>query len=615
MYVPTSHPILKLPTSEQAAEMGPEKWIEAMTAREKLIEKEKSDPLTFGWEPPIWKICDHLLGWPWVDKEEAAVTRSKLGFDKPVEVLLINGGNRAGKSEYAAKRTMMMLQRIDKARAWCFHESNQNSVEYQHPLMWKYLPPSQRTKVRSEVCYISYNQKYGFSDSKFVLPNASECIFRNYEQDREKIEGGELNIAWCDELIPPDWVETLELRLTTRAPMAKMLITFTPVKGYSPTCKLFQDGAEETRDSVAFLCPKDEGAALPDLALEMENCEKWSNGGGSQVPTPDGRKFESTPRVLRCSDGGQRAVVFFHSSDNPYGNPAAVLDVIKGKPRWFVRERFYGQANKTMATRFPKFTPKVHCLEADQVPKEGTNVMICDPSNARNFYIVWFRVTKDAMYAYREWPGSYEIPEVGVPGPWAVPDGKKPAGRPGPGQDPFGFGLWKMKREFARLEGWDDYGNFAETRKSDPTKLENEIVNEWNEGNGAKEKVAERYIDSRAASSPRIENDRPVTLLTEFEEIGIYFKCTPGDVIADGVAKINDVLDYDEEQPVSYLNSPRFFVSRACKNLIFSLQNWTGKDGTRGACKDPIDVLRYFVLSDCEDMEEGTWETEGGGHY
>ena len=103
--------------------------------------------------------------------------------------------------------------------------------------------------------------------------------------------------------------------------------------------------------------------------------------------------------------------------------------------------------------------------------------------------------------------------------------------------------------------------------------------------------------------------------MTEFEEIGIYFKCTPGDVIADGVAKINDVLDYDEEQPVSYLNSPRFFVSRACKNLIFSLQNWTGKDGTRGACKDPIDVLRYFVLSDCEDMEEGTWETEGGGHY
>ena len=189
-YSPTTHPILRLPTGEEALQMGQEKWAESMIQREKLISKERHDPLTHGWEPPIWKICDHLLDWPWFDKKAAVATRAALGFEKPVEVLLINGGNRASKSEYAAKRTMMLLQQVDKARAWCFHESNQNSVEYQHPLMWKYLPPEQRTKVRTEVCYISYNQKYGFSDSKFVLPNASECIFRNYEQDREKIRTG-----------------------------------------------------------------------------------------------------------------------------------------------------------------------------------------------------------------------------------------------------------------------------------------------------------------------------------------------------------------------------------------------------------------------------------------
>jgi len=478
--------------------------------------------------------------------------------------------------------------------------------------MWKYLPPDQRRKIRTEVAYISYNQKYGFSDSKFVLPNASECIFRNYEQDREKIEGGELNIAWPDELIPPDWVETLTLRITTRAPLAKMLITFTPVKGYSATCKMFQDGAEAVRESIAYLCPKDEGSPLDDLALELEDCMAWVEGRSGQPPIPEGRKFETVPRVLKCAEGGgNRAVVFFHSSDNPYGNPSAVSEMIKGKPRWFVRERFYGVANKTMAGRFPRFDPKVHCLSEEDIPKEGFNVLVCDPSSGRNFYMVWFRVVGESIYAYREWPGSYEIPEIGVPGPWALPDGKKPDGRPGPAQDTFGFGLWKIKREIARLEGWKDWEEY----KRKPGQREGDAVSGWTEEAGSREVVSERFMDSRAASSPRVENDRPVTLITEFEDIGLYFKCAPGEAIADGVAKINDALDFNEEEEIGFLNSPRFFVNKNCRNLIFSLQNWTGQDGNKGACKDPVDVARYFFLSDCEDMGTGNWESEGGGYY
>ena len=125
----------------------------------RLIAEEKIDPLRKGWEPPIWKICDALLEWPWLDKDECKRIRESLGFHKPVDVLLINGGNRGGKSEFSAKRTMMMLQYVKSARAWCFHESNQNSVEYQHPLMWKYLPPDQRKKLelKSHIYHIIKN--------------------------------------------------------------------------------------------------------------------------------------------------------------------------------------------------------------------------------------------------------------------------------------------------------------------------------------------------------------------------------------------------------------------------------------------------------------------------
>lgn len=611
-FQPTPHPIIKLPSLAEAEALGSEKFAELMIAREKAIADEKNDMLRKGWEPPMWGICDALLDWPWLDKDHSEKIRLSLGYTRPVDVLLINGGNRASKSEYASKRTMQMLQYVKGGRAWCFHESNQNSVEYQHPLMWKYLPPEQRRKVRTEVAYISYNQKYGFSDSKFVLHNHSECIFRNYEQDREKIEGGELNIAWADELVPPDWVETLELRLATRSPMSKMLVTFTPVKGYSPTCKMFQEGAEIMQESVAFLCPKDEGMPLDDYALKLQDCTQWLEGKTGQPDIPAGRKFEMVPRLMKSmGNDGKRAVAFFHSCDNPYGNPSAVLDFIKGKPRWYVKERFYGLANKTMASRFPKFNPKVHCLKEEDIPDKGVNVLVVDPSSGRNFFMIWFRVCKENVYAYREWPGSYEIPELGVVGPWTLPDGKKLDGRAGPAQDPFGFSLKKYKREIARLEGWEDYKNYSFDRKV----RESDAIAEWTDDNGSDENVQERIMDSRAASSPRIEKDRPVTLITEFEDIGLYFKCAPGDAIADGVAKINDALDYNEEEDLSYLNSPRFYVSENCKNLIYSLQSWTGQDGNKGCSKDPIDCARYFFLSDCENMVEGNWQSTGGGYY
>ena len=613
-FEPTPHPILRLPTVEETEEMGPAAWIETITKREKLIAREKEDPLAHGWEPSIWRICDYLLGFPWVDQEKAAAVRQALGFNRALDVLLINGGNRSGKSFYAAKRVMQMLQYINEARAWCFHESNQNSVEYQHPLMWNFLPPDQRKKTRTTTAYISYNQKYGFSDNKFVLHNGSECSFRNYEQDREKIEGGELNIAWCDELVPAEHVSTLELRLTTRAPNAKMLITFTPVRGYNDTCKMFLDGAEAARESIAFLCPKDGGEELPEEALNLEDCMKWIQGEESQATIPKGRRFETVPRVMRCAGGdSRRGVVFFISSDNPYGNPAAVLDVVDGKPRWFVKERFYGVANKTMATRFPKFDPKVHVVPDESIPDKGPCVLVCDPSSGRNFYMLWLRVVGENIYAYREWPGDYDIPEVGVPGPWTLPDGKKADGRPGPAQDSFGYGLWKYKREVARLEGWEAWKKWQE--RPDADIRESEAVAEWSESQGADEDIVERYMDARAASSPRIENDRPVTLLTEFEDIGLSFSCAPGGDIAEGVAKINDLLDWDETQEKSFFNQPRLYLAKGCRNLAYSLANWTGKDGNKGASKDPIDALRYGLMAGIEDLEVGSWETEGGGHF
>jgi len=311
--------------------------------------------------------------------------------------------------------------------------------------------------------------------------------------------------------------------------------------------------------------------------------------------------FEMVPRVMKCFRPGH-GVVFFHVSDNPFAPPANVLEKVKGKPKVWIRERWYGIANKMVSARFPKFNVNVHVLPAASIPKKGTNYHIVDPASGRNFWQHWIRRTPEAYYVYREWPGNYEIPEIGVPEPWALPDGKKPDGKAGRGQDTFGYGLEDYKREWARLERWKDWqvatgAAPAEGNKSRPAR-------EWNPGRGAEETIELRYMDSRFASTPKIEADRPTTLLEEFADIGVDFIPAPGDDIAEGVQLLNDLLAYDPEKPVDFFNKPKLYVSAECVNTIFALQNWTGKDGAKGAMKDVVDTLRYMALAGLEHVEQ-----------
>jgi len=634
-FEPTPHAVLKVPDPSEMMEMGAEAWRVAMGRREKIIANESLDPLRNGYEPPIWKLFDALVGASWCNQLEAAQVRKNLGFAKPVKALFILGGNRGGKSEYAAKRLMMTLATKPAAKAWSFHSTNTMAIEYHHPLFWKYMPQEWKREVRSQTAYISYKQKTGFSESKFVLDNASEWSGRNYSMELEAaVEGGEIDIAWPDELVPPDWVETLELRVATREGF--ILITFTPVMGYTPTVKMAQEGAQTVFASPAFLLPRDGGELDIPAALGFADEEdmRWNHKWGRwSVPEAiyqlalagqlepvggklegvngnlfrrdkDGRLFEMMPRVMKPINENY-ALCFIYSSDNPFGNPKSVVEKLRGKSTAFIKERFYGMATKTIANQFPKFSQKVHVVPPESVPKTGTNYMILDPASGRNFFMIWPRVTKEGVFIYREWPGNYEIPGHGVPGLWALPDGKKHDGKPGPAQSPFGFGLLRYKAEIARLERWQD----AQTEPR-----ENFTIADWDAAHGAEEVIEERFIDSRAASSPRIENDVPKTLQTDFEDINLEFSLTPGDSIVEGVTMINDALDYDESMPLSFFNKPKLFISSDCVNLIGALQMWTGMDGLKGASKDPIDCLRYLFLLGLSDVA-GDWKAKKGGYY
>lgn len=653
VFTPTpNHAVLPLPTAEQAAEMGLEKWMEAMKLREAAIAKEKADPLRFGWEPPIWKVCDALIGFPRPDPgwaETAEQIRQRLKFKQLVKILLILGGNRSSKSEYVAKRTMQLVSWNKEKRVWMFHSSAQMSLEYQQPLIQKYMPPELRKIIRTATTYISYTMKNGFSEGRVVMPGKSDISFRNYEQERTTIEGGEIDLAAPDELIPPDWLETLELRIATRG--GAIIVTFTPIEGYSETVAMLCDGAETVMESVAFISPKDGGPddvaralgltdeELAHLVSEIdvasrerrppklhapmsrpEDCLAWVNPdagnvlGIGQPAVPPGRVFDKAPRVLKCADD-RRAVVHFHSSDNPYGNPLEVYNLIRGKATAYKRERFYGVANKTVSSKFSAFDT-VHIVPDSAVPKQRTNRQLLDPAGGRAFFMLYIAATPEGHFAYREWPGNYHIPGIGVPGPWALPGGgilngrRRFDGKMGPGQKDPNWGYIQYKMEMARLEGWKDF------LKAPPEGMnERDWRIAMSAENGTAEPILERIIDSRPASTQKMENDRKTTVLTNFEEIGLVFQPAPGDDIDEGVIDINNALAWDIEKPYSEINRPKLFICESCTNLIFAMRKYTGADGLKGAVKDPIDLLRYYFRAGSEYMDPAAFETEGGGHY
>ena len=119
-FVPTKHPYFKLPDADFAKEMGQEKTMELLLQREELIHAEKTDPFHHGIEPEHWQMADDEFS--------------------QVDELLILGGNRSGKSEYASKRVVKCINDIPEANVLCMHTTASTSVEQQQQYIWKYIP-------------------------------------------------------------------------------------------------------------------------------------------------------------------------------------------------------------------------------------------------------------------------------------------------------------------------------------------------------------------------------------------------------------------------------------------------------------------------------------------
>lgn len=282
-----------LPTPQQMQALGKMGTARYLMARHQAIELAKTDPLWHGFVPPVWELAWRILDVPWVDPEAAEKTRQALGMAKPRRVLLANGANRAGKTEFAActcgrflwpvirkNMTPATVERMTKMMAkprnvYCFLSTEKDSRDRQQPYMLRYMPAHMRALACSKngfkegsTASIKYSVKNGFADDLFVTPDGSKCDFRNYaafSRDPGTVEGIEADVIWPDELASAELLETLRGRIATRGGI--LIPTFTPINGYSPAVRMFYQGSHAVLKSPAFLLPEDGGA--PDLEAAM----------------------------------------------------------------------------------------------------------------------------------------------------------------------------------------------------------------------------------------------------------------------------------------------------------------------------------------------------------
>lgn len=704
----TGHPILKLPTVEQARALvstpqGRAQFIKQLQARQLRIRMSlpwertlnaEGDPLNWTFEAETWSDTDRVLR----GAQNGGVDGSKLRVDGQggerssqraerhqeqeaeeiaTYIVGIFGGNRATKTWYAIKRACEAAVLFPGGKIAICSESETASVATVQALVWHYLRRHYEhlNGKRHSVTAINYTQKNGFSERKIVLPNGTEIYFLTYNQEAGDYEGWEFGApidvyearlkqlrealadasgakdaaflpidlrAWraqgrdwtpnigvvADESMPLSWLKMFSRRVKFRH--ARLLWPFTPVRGITPAIKEMVGASARTLESrPSELLP---GQNFPDL--------------------PAGHM----PYIRQCSMTGAKAIYFFTlfnkfgpSSTRTYYDEIKVL--CAGKTNEYVERVAYGFARDSVSRAFPNFGPR-NVVRRDQIPAHGTNYLFMDPHGTRNFPMIWIRVCPtrpDSLYIYREWP---DVPTYGE---WAVPTERETSdtsvkgwdGDSGPAQTGLGWGVVQYKLEIKRQEKINvpaELTKIEDGRSRMESELERVLARVPDQYHRARirqalrsgenlsevyEIIAARFGDPRGLHNTHVSEQGGITLFDDFlkEQVDEVTKQVVPPMELDdaatsrranaeeadeGITKVNELLGCPSREAVPVFHQPHLFVSEECRNVIWMLENYTGRSGGKGASKDFKDLVSYAVVSDLEHVENANFRGRAG---
>ena len=549
------HPVLTPPTAKQLATMDAEKVLALHTQYHAAIRNAADDPLNCGFQMPHWDAADKLM----------------TGEDATNELIVL-GGNRSGKTVYGARSIIRAAIENDGALIFAFSQNAEVSVRQVQNTVYEWLPPELRKTSRSKNHYVSFKKATGFSNAQLILPNDSQIVFKHYsqfQQDQSILEGAEVGSfnenfvnwgVWLDEyLLGPELINTLRFRLATRN--AKMLLTFTPIYGYTETVREFLHQAKTVEQVPAELLQ------------------------GERVP------------VIQRSKNRDASIVYFHSINNPFGGYERIANDLQNRPRDEILTRAYGVPVRSSTTVFPNFSRETNVVSPESIPQKNvTRYQLIDPGGSKNWFCVWVAVdASGTWWVYREFPDDEDWVEHR--------EGKY---RPGPGAKGRGLGIRDFVKLFYQLEG-GVVTEHSDGRVTSDTREQGETIHE-------------RIIDPRMCKiQTPSKNGGSESILSNLDDLD--FICLPsafpagdrGHEIEQGLQALNNLMAYDRNREIDRLNRPHFYVSQNCRNLLHSLGEYTGEEGLKEATKDPIDCIRYGAITGIYHIDEAELNPKSTG--
>ena len=128
------------------------------------------------------------------------------------------------------------------------------------------------------------------------------------------------------------------------------------------------------------------------------------------------------------------------------------------------------------------------------------------------------------------------------------------------------------------------------------------------------EEIFERLVDPRFGKARVRTTDGETDMVREMMKVGIFYRPAPGLDVEHGLQKINDLLAWDDSEPLTEVNRPNFYVSDRCENVRYAMTEYSGTSRDE-QCKDWIDVLRYGAVTPLEYVGAGELSVVGGGSY
>lgn len=199
---------------------------------------------------------------------------------------------------------------------------------------------------------------------------------------------------------------------------------------------------------------------------------------------------------------------------------------------------------------YTKWNDDVHVVDAFKLPEDWPAYMVIDPHDSRPPAVGWFVQGPTSMYCVAEYP-TQDYTHMG----------------------PTGLTISEHVAEMRRIE--QKMGLHVVYRYGDPNKLSYPYPN------------------------------TQMTVQQEYAKNGMMI-VPSDDNLPVGHGKVNELLYYDSDRPLSVWNVPRLQVFRDCSNIRQSLKNYGLKknanpSGSLSSRLDPkykdfADVVRYFAV-------------------